>query len=155
MSRKESETQLSAPTSPIEPISEENSPNGQGKQRICPITEQAFHIRVGLMDITPSIRCPPVEPQQMTATATGVRMPYLTRNRAKVESPSPNTNHRVGDWLDESVLVLPMDKSTSQLKPMTRHEAEQCRTSTTSAEAEEPMPSTPFRQGNCSHKFKN
>lgn len=31
----------------------------------------------------------------MTATATGVRMPYLTRNRAKVESPSPNTNHRV------------------------------------------------------------
>lgn len=47
---------------PIRAISEEISPNGRGKQRICPITRQAIHIRVELVDITPPIRCPPVEP---------------------------------------------------------------------------------------------
>lgn len=65
MSTNESETQLSAPTSLFEQSPKRLAQKGQGKQRICPITEQAFHIarnRFRLMGIAPSVRCPPIEP---------------------------------------------------------------------------------------------
>lgn len=84
---------------------------GQGKQRICPITEQAFHIRVGLMDITPSIRCPHSWAIADDCYCNWCQNALSDSESSKVESPSPNTNHRVGDWLDESVLVLRMDEA--------------------------------------------
>ena len=43
-STNESETQLSAPTSQFKQSPKRLAQKGQGKQRICPITEQAFHI---------------------------------------------------------------------------------------------------------------
>lgn len=79
----------------FEPISEENSPNGTRKAENLPITDK--HSTFGRYGHYTTILAHQSshKQSQMTATATGVRMPYLTRNRAKVESPSPNTNHRV------------------------------------------------------------
>lgn len=81
----------------------------------------------------------------MTATALGVRMPCLTRIQAR-----SNPHRR-----------LPLAESQMARRVCSR--ASEC----TKARASKPVPNihplcrsrsdvgTPFRQGNCNHKFKN
>lgn len=128
---------------------------GQGKQRICPLQTSIPHSE-------DMVTTPPSLPTSWAISSRKWLLLQLVsecliwlgiEQRSNPHHRIPTTELVVARWVCSRAFCR--EKSTSQSKPMTRHEAEQCRTSTTSAEAEEPMPSTPFRQGNCTHKFKN
>ena len=101
MSQIESETQLSAPISPFEPISEESSPNGTRKAENLPHYKTSIphcdKCRFRLIGITLSIRCPPNEPLADDCYCIRCQNALLTRIQARSNPHHRFVNHRVGN----------------------------------------------------------
>lgn len=154
MSQIESETQLSAPTSPFEPISEEISPNGTRKAENLPHykTSIPHSSRISGHYTTHSMSTDRVIADDCYCNRC--QNALSDSDSSKVESPSPICQSQSRDWLGESVLVLP---NGQKHKPVSLW----ARQSRAIPNIHHTLPrqrsyvGTPYKQGRYNHKFKN